>query len=202
VPLPQAQVPHANHHAVPAAAESAPSALTSATLGLEPALRILAQLGVPAGTPVRLPEGPRGVYTALHFPDDVRDVRVVHLDRYSGAVLADIRYDHYGIVGRATEWGISIHTGRQFGWINQLVMLAGCLAIVALAVSAAVMWWKRRPRGQLAAPPRRAGDRAAAGAIAVAVVLGVIYPLLGGSMLVALLVDVLVPAGWRQRLGL
>jgi uncharacterized iron-regulated membrane protein len=138
----------------------------------------------------------------MRFPDDVRDVRVVHLDRYSGSVLADIRYDDYGIAGRATEWGISIHTGRQFGWINQFVMLAGCLSIVALAVSAAVMWWKRRPHGRLAAPPRHAGDRAAAGAIAVAVLLGLIYPLLGASMLVALAVDALVPAGWRLRLGL
>jgi uncharacterized iron-regulated membrane protein len=126
------------------------------------ALHIFARLAVPTGTPVRLPDGPRGVYTAMRFPDDVRDVRIVHLDRYSGAVLADIRYGDYGIAGRAIEWGISIHTGRQFGWVNQLVMLAGCLAIVALAVSAAVMWWKRRPRGLLAAPPRRRAARATA----------------------------------------
>jgi uncharacterized iron-regulated membrane protein len=171
-------------------------------LELNEALRIFEQLGLPAGTPVRLPDGPLGVYSALRFPDDVRDVRVVHLDRYSGAVLADIRHADYGIAGRAIEWGISIHTGRQFGWVNQLVMLAACLAIVALAVSAAVMWWKRRPHGRLAAPPRREGDRAAAGAITVAVLLGLIYPLLGASMLVALVVDAAVPALWRRRFGL
>ena len=136
------------------------------------------------------------------FPDDIRGVRVVHLDRYSGAVLADIGYDDYGGVGRVTEWGISLHTGRQFGWINQLVMLAGCLAIVALAVSAIVMWWKRRPQGRVAAPPRRQGDRAAAGAIAVGVLLGAAYPLLGASMLLALVVDALVPTDWHQRFGL
>lgn len=170
--------------------------------GLDRALQILARMDVPAGTPVRLPDGPRGAYTAMRFPGDIREVRVVHLDRYSGAVLADIRYADYGIVGRATEWGISLHTGRQFGWINQLVMLAACLAIVVLAVSAVVMWWKRRPHGRLAAPPRKAGDRAAAGAIAVALLLGLIYPLLGASMVVALVVDALVPAGWRKRYGL
>jgi uncharacterized iron-regulated membrane protein len=64
------------------------------------------------------------------------------------------------------------------------------------------MWWKRRPHGRLAAPPRRPGDRAAAGAITVAVLLGLLYPLLGASMLVALVIDVLVPAGWRRRFGL
>ena len=203
-PRPAGEPHHGEHgggaHVAPAT--PATEALQADGLGLDPALQILAQLGVPAGTPVRLPDGPRGAYTAMHFPGDIREVRVVHLDRYSGAVLADIRYADYGIVGRATEWGISLHTGRQFGWINQLVMLAACLAIVALAVSAVVMWWKRRPRGRLAAPPRKAGDRAAAGAIAVALLLGLIYPLLGASMLVALVVDALVPAGWRKRYGL
>ena len=117
-------------------------------------------------------------------------------------MLADVGYRDYGVAGRVIEWGVNMHTGRQFGWVNQLVMLAGCLAILVLAVSAAVMWWKRRPQGRLAAPPRRAGDRAAAGAIAVAAVLGLIYPLLGASMLVALLVDALVPRRWHERFGL
>ena len=64
------------------------------------------------------------------------------------------------------------------------------------------MWWKRRPRGRLAAPPRREGDRAAAGAVAVAAVLGLLYPLLGASMLAALLLDAVVPMRWRKRFGL
>lgn len=108
----------------------------------------------------------------------------------------------YGVAGRLTEWGVNLHTGVQFGWPNRLVMLAGCLSIIVLALSAVVMWWKRRPRGKLAAPPRRAGDRAALGAIAVALLLGLLYPLLGASMFVALLVDALVPRRWHERFGL
>ncbi len=208
-PLPQSQPPggkpdHDGHHGAPAAApaEALPPAAAAASLGLNAALQRFTQLGVPAGTPLRLPSGPLGVYTAMQFPDDVRDVRVLHLDRYSGVVLKDIRYADYGAIGRATQWGISLHTGRQFGWANQLLMLAGCLAILLLAVSAVVMWWKRRPSGRLAAPPRRAGDRAAWSAIAVALLLGLIYPLLGASMLLALLADSLLPGAWRQRYGL
>ncbi|MBK3018720.1 hypothetical protein FKK32_29790 [Klebsiella pneumoniae] len=74
----------------------------------------------------------------MRFPDDVRELRVVHLDRYTGVVLADIGLKDYGAVGRLTEWGISLHTGRQFGLLNQLLMLAGCLSIVLLAVSSVV----------------------------------------------------------------
>lgn len=199
---------HANAHPpAPTPPTATTPVLTPATqgaipVGLNGALRVFARLGLPAGVPVSLPDGPQGVYTAMHLPDDVRAARVVHLDRYSGAVLTDIGYADYGVVGRATEWGISIHTGRQFGLANQLLMLAGCLAIVVLAASAVVMWLKRRPQGRLGAPPCHADDHAATGAIAVAVLLGLIYPLLGASMLVALVVDAAVPTAWRQRLGL
>ena len=64
-------------------------------------------------------------------------------------------------------------------------MFAGCLAVLVLAVSSMVMWWKRRPRGTLAAPVRRGGDRVARGMIAIAVSLGLLFPPLGTSMLLA-----------------
>lgn len=206
-PIPQSATPdggdsghagHGEHHGqstapTPASGTDAPS------IGVNRASQIFERLGLPKGTPVSMPIGPRGTYAAMSFPNDVRGQRVVHLNRYTGDVLSDVGYRDYGSAGRAIEWGINIHTGLQFGWLNQLVMLAACLSILALAFSATVMWWKRRPRGRLAAPPRRAGDRAALRALAAAAVLGVIYPLLGASMLVALLVDSLVPQRWHER---
>lgn len=194
---------HAGHGGVGALPDVAADAAAPAIdFGLNRAMARLTELGVPAGTPVRLPTGPRDVFTAMSFPDDVRQARVVHLDRYSGAVLADVGYDDYGALGRVTEWGVSLHTGRQFGAANQAVMLVGCLAVLVLALTSVVMWWKRRPRGRLAAPPRRPGDRATGWAVAIAIVLGVSYPLLGASMLAALLVDAMWPVRWRQRWSL
>ena len=201
---PAAHAAHAAHSGAKHG-ESSASGAGSATVvpfGLNQALRVFERQGLPRGTPVSLPVGPKGVYTAMSMPDDVMQQRVVHLDRYTGQVLADVGYRDYGVAGRAVEWGIQLHTGRQFGWLNQLVMLAGCLSIVVLAVSAVVMWWKRRPHGRIAAPPRRAGDRAALGAIVVAGALGTLYPLLGASMLAALVLDAMVPRRWHERFGL
>ncbi|WP_435531980.1 PepSY-associated TM helix domain-containing protein [Roseateles amylovorans] len=183
-------------------ASASASARRSPTFGIDAAVNRFAGLGIPAGASIGLPVGPTGVFTAMSMPDDVTRQRVVHLDRYSGEVLADVGYRDYGAVGKAVEWGISLHTGRQFGGLNQLVMLAGCLSIVLLAVSAVVMWWKRRPQGRLGAPPRRDGDRAAFGAVAVAAALGLLYPLLGASIVVVLVLDAAVPDHWRARFGL
>lgn len=195
-------MPHEGHASHETAPTPGPAAAAAPSIGLNQALRTFDRLGLPAGTPVRFPSGPQGVYSAMSMPDDVTRQRVVHLDRYTGAVLADVGYRDYGVAGRAVEWGINLHTGRQFGWVNQLVMLAGCLSIVTLAVTAAVMWWKRRPAGRLSAPARQDGDRVARTAIAVAVVLGLLYPLLGASMLAAAAIDFLLPRTLRVRFGL
>ena len=194
--------PHAGHGDMGAMADMAPASMSSQDIGIDEAVRRFSSLGLPVGTPVKLPDGPRGAYSAMLFPDDIRAERVVHLDRYSGRVLADVAYADYGIAGKATEWGVVLHTGRQFGRINQLVMLAACLSIIVLSVTSVVMWWKRRPVGRLAAPPRAGSDRTARAALVVAVLLGLIYPLLGASMLVALLIDRLMPRSWQTRFGL
>ncbi len=202
--LAQAPVPESAHHANQAELghSTLPLPTSAPSIGLNEALRIFARLGMPAEARVGLPAGPQGVYSAMQFPDDVRGQRVVHIDRYTGAVLADVGYQDYGIAGSLVEWGVNLHTGRQFGWVNQLVMLAGCISIVVLSTSAVVMWWRRRPQGRLAAPPRRHGDRAAFGAVAAAALLGLLYPLLGASMLVALLIDFLIPKRLHERFGL
>jgi len=173
-----------------------------ADIGIDNAVARLAAVGLTGGYQLNLPSAPRGVYSAVRLPDHAIGQRVVHLDRYSGRVLADIDYEQYGAVSKVTELGVSIHMGREFGVANQLVLLGGCLSLVALAISAVVMWWKRRPRGALSAPPRRNADRVSRNVIAVAVFLGVLYPLLGASMLVALAMDLLIPSTWGARYAL
>lgn len=60
IPLPQSGAPAPHHHAEHAPT-AAPEPAAKDALGLDHALRIFSELGVPAGTPIRLPDGPRGV---------------------------------------------------------------------------------------------------------------------------------------------
>jgi uncharacterized iron-regulated membrane protein len=166
-------------------ATTAPSAAAGAAdpIGLDRAQAVFAEAGLTGGYTLRLPWGPTGAYSALAFPARVQAQRVIHIDQYSGRVLVDVGYADYGAVAKVTEWGIAVHMGKQYGLVNQLLMLAGCMALLLLAASSVVMWWKRRPPGTLAAPPRRDADRVALGAVVIAMVLGVLFPPLGASML-------------------
>ncbi len=65
-----------------------------------------------------------------------------------GEPLLDMSYADYGPLGRWLEFGINVHLGQEFGLINQLFLLAVCIAIIVMCVAAGVMWWKRRPARQ------------------------------------------------------
>lgn len=194
-PVPQSTPP-------PAATASSTAGLSDRTavsspLGVDSVIDRLEALGIPPGYTLAFPRGPTGVYSASVIPDRVEGARVIHLDQYSGAVLFDARYADLGAAARLVEFGTSIHTGQQFGRFNQFLMLAACIAIVVMAVAAVAMWWQRRPTGSLGAPPLPADFRLPRGILIIAVVFGLFFPLLGLSLVIALVVDRIVV--WQSR---
>jgi uncharacterized iron-regulated membrane protein len=201
--------PHAQDPAVrqetPWAMEKAPTpashemaGMAMAPLTVDQAAAAFRRLGVAPGASITLPDAPQGAYTATWRPDRVEDTRIVYLDQYTGRVLGDVGFKDWGPAAKAIEWGIAVHQGQEYGPLNRYLMLAGCVAIVLLALSAATMWWKRRPQGALGVPPPPADPKAARGLIAIVAVMGVVYPLVGATFVGAGLLDRGV-ALWRGR---
>ncbi|KQO74586.1 PepSY domain-containing protein [Methylobacterium sp. Leaf88] len=159
------------------------------TIGLARAVDILQALGMPRGFEVSLPSGETGVYAAAAYPKDVTGQRMISLDQYTGTPLVDVRFADLGGVARAIQYGIGLHKGEHWGRANQFAMLAFCLATILLAVTAATMWWKRRPAGRLGVPPWPRDRRVAAGVTLIVFVLGALFPLTGLVILGMLLLD-------------
>lgn len=150
--------------------------------------------GAPPGFSVVLPEGKTGVYTVSAFPADPTQEVTMHIDQYSGAVLADVRWKDYGLVPRAVEMGIAIHMGKFFGLSNQLLMLMGSLIVMLLSTTGIVLWWQRRPNGfgQIGAPPMPPHVENWRVPLAIVAVLGLVFPLVGLSLVFILLLDYFV----------
>ena len=180
--LDQAQVPLS---APPATAAPVP-------IGIDDAVAEFDRLGLHAGYAVNIPSGPTGVYTGSVYPNDLAQQRVVHLDQYTGAPLLDMSYADYGPLGRWLEFGINVHMGQQFGLLNQLLLLAVCIGNVALAVSAGIMWWKRRPAGSMGVPPLPGQRGAFAGILVILAIGGIVFPLVGAALVTMLAMDILV----------
>jgi uncharacterized iron-regulated membrane protein len=70
--------------------------------------------------------------------------------------------------------------------------------VILLCVSGAVMWWKRRPAGSLAAPLYHPNFRLTAGVALIAVVLGVVFPMGGLAIIVFAVIDLILPKRLKQ----
>lgn len=168
-------------------------------ISIDAAIREFEHLGLARGYSVSLPRGAMGVYTASVYPEALDQQRAVHLDQYSGKVLLDMTYANYGLLGRGLEWGINVHLGQEYGTANRLFLLIACLAIVLLCASGAVMWWKRRPLGGLGIPPLPREGSSVAGVFALLCIGGLIFPLMGASLLLVGLLDFLATRSWRTQ---
>lgn len=211
VPLSDKSHASMNHGAakdVPWALEQTPMPASGSAAGVS---------GVPMGTPVdldsvvalgralgfqgrfqvALPADDDGVYTLSqdsqsydsHAPTADR---TVHVDRYSGKILADVRFADYGAGGKAMAVGIALHEGT-LGWWNIALNALFVLAVLFIAASGAVMWWKRRPQGvRLGAPPEPAPGAPWRGAMALMLLLSLAFPLTAAVLVALLLLDFLV----------
>jgi uncharacterized iron-regulated membrane protein len=170
---------HAEH-------QRAASAVAIATpLTLDEIIARVAPLGLEPPVRVYLPNE-RMPYWRVRAETQNRPlVRELELDTNSGAVLSDQGFDGKPMLDRVIGVGIAAHEGQLFGLVNQLLGLATALGLIAVCVSAVVMWWRRQPGGALGVPaPRVEGFTIRAPLMALIVCLAILLPVLGASLLV------------------
>lgn len=168
---------HSSAKEVPWVLELTPMPLSGTTLGRD---------GIAAGLPISIdtvaqfaresgfvgryqlnvPQGATGVWTisqdsmSYDMQNPMAD-RTLHIDRYSGKVLADIRYDDYNAFGKFMAAGIALHMGTMGLW-SVLANVLFCLAVIAICITGYLMWWQRRPQQAEAKlglnPPARGMD--------------------------------------------
>lgn len=187
-PMPMSTDEHAEHmnHGSMHSAPAAPK------VSLQQVVDIATERRIEPGYSITQPKSAEGVFTVSVFADDPRNDATLHIDQYTGKVLADVRWSDYSAVSKATEMGVMLHEGKFFGWLNQLLILLVCLMILLGSISGLVMWWKRRPQGRLGVPPLRHDLPRWKTAMAVMFVLAVAFPLVGVSLVVVYLLDWLV----------
>jgi len=160
-------------------------------LTLEQVAAVARDVEMLPGFAIGLPADETGVFVLSNaWPSAAQDERTVYLNQYSGEVLEEVSWQaSWGTLAKATSWGINAHMGRQLGVVNGVVMGAVSLGVIFSVLSAPVMYWKRRPRGSLGLPRRPYDARLMRGVVIIALVLGVLFPLLGASMIVVAVVD-------------
>lgn len=148
------------------------------------------------------PAGPTGTWRAENFDRSQPTGRFTQvIDAYSGRVLFSRGWDKLPLLSRATAVGIPFHRG-EFGLWNQVLLALAALAAIFSVLSGLVMWWLRRPHGQLAAPPLVVSDLRLAPRWVwpVGAALGWALPVFGCSLAVLLGIEALRLLVARSRL--
>ncbi len=156
------------------------------------------QLGFDHRFELAFPSGETGVWTISHDTmsndgGDPTSDRTVHIDRYSGNVLADVAFKDYGLAGKAMAIGIAFHEGDMGTWNIALVTLY-CLSVIFLSVSGVVIWWKRRPNGarRLVAPNVPDATPVWKVGMVIMVAVSLLFPLTGAVLITVLAFDMLI----------
>ena len=164
-----------------------PMDMAPGDIGPDHILTIAAARGIGPGWTLTLPRAPGDPYLVTPPAGRASDARVLWLAATDGKVLQDVGFARFGAGAQAIEWGIAVHQGQQYGESNRLLMLLGCIGVWLLALSAPILWWKRRRGGRLSAPPRADDPRRTRGVAAIMLAIGALFPLTGATMLAALL---------------
>ena len=125
------------------------------------------------------------------WPSDISNQGALFLDQFTGETLDRSFASEWGELQWVTELGVQTHMGTEFGLASRVVMTVACLLVVWAAVSGLVMFWKRR-RGGTGFPRRPLDARLQRGMIVIAVLLALVYPLWGVSVVAVLLFDTYV----------
>jgi uncharacterized iron-regulated membrane protein len=175
----------------PAAAPATPPGAAAAQdlRPLDKLMPLAARLGLPRPVWISAPvAGARDWSISSHAQD--RPLRVTYkVAPHTAAVTATQGFADQNIVDRVVNVSIAAHEGQLFGRPNQAILLLNAIGVLLITVSGVLMWWRRRPARSLGAPPLPARPGAPASLAAAVLVLAVLLPLFGVSLLLVLAIE-------------
>lgn len=111
------------------------------------------------------------------------------LDAQTGNLVTKATWADFSLIPKIVALGVDLHQGTLFGLANQIVNTVMALGLIWLSVSGFVLWYQRRPsEAGLSAPPRRSMQWTL-GLKCSAVVVCIVLPLLGLSVLLITALD-------------
>ncbi|HEX4505095.1 MAG TPA: PepSY domain-containing protein [Alphaproteobacteria bacterium] len=129
----------------------------------------------------------------------------VTVDGATGKVLTRVDFGQRQWVDRVVGVGVAAHEGHLFGWLNQLISLLTATGLIAVSISAGVMWWRRRSPRTLGAPQRIPNAAVSAGVMGIIILFAALLPLLAASLIAVLICErAVIPRfpAMRRWLGL
>lgn len=128
-----------------------------------------------------LPQDEQGVYSVSNRSFYLSDQQVVYVDQYSGAVIQHYTWEDVGFLMDVRQVFMRLHQG-EYGFSNWLVALLVCVLFTLSTIAGLVSYLYRKPKQGWGIVKTPEHFRAGRIVLTCLVVLGVMFPLLGGSL--------------------
>lgn len=210
--------PHAEHHAAMTMPMDGMDMTTPAPVALKAANvadgdwdRVLAAAraaGISASkVELRQPKGAGKAWTVSEVDRSWPSrVDAVSVNPQSFDIVDHVRFADFPLVAKLTRWGVDAHMGVLFGLPNQLILAAFGVGLCGMIVLGYRLWWLRRPARAETSPAQTLTANWLALTLSgrvvsllLAVALGYCLPVMGASLLLFLLVDILRWRGQQQQ---
>ena len=145
-------------------------------------------LVLPAHAPQRFGPSTGDVWTIKSETQNRPLTQSATFDPIDGREVSRTDFADKHPIDRAINYGIAWHEGQLFGLANQIIGLMTAFALIGLSVLGVIMWLKRKPSGKLGAPTGSSVPHGR-GLIIVVVLLGLLLPLFGLSLLAILVLE-------------
>ena len=137
-------------------------------------------------TVIDLPQSAKGVYSIYNETNELGEIKKIHIDQYSGKVLASHTWSDVGILMKARMWTMAFHQG-EFGLWNWYLMIFVAIGLFTLSMSAIISYAYRKTPGTLAIPKVPENISFGIPLIVIVVMLGILLPLFGLSVVLLFL---------------
>lgn len=145
------------------------------------------------------PSDEKGVFTVSNGSNtgvtglDVspNDEKTIYYDQYTGEQLGKVSYSDYGLIGKWFTWGIPLHEGHLFGMPNKIINLLVCIAFLG-AIVLGFTSWINRTKNLNSMLPNRVNKPLSVGLILTLIILGILMPLFGLSIIIVVLIEYLI----------
>jgi len=117
--------------------------------------------------------------------------QTLYIDQYNGKSLGKVKYQEYGIIGKWFTWGIPLHEGHLFGIANKVINLLVCIALLT-AIALGLTSWIKRMKSTNIKVPKRIKKPMSIPLVVGLVILGILMPLFGFSLIIVFLIELLL----------
>lgn len=151
------------------------------SLDLDKIINIADTYQLPGTLTINLPTDSTGVYSIKNRALWLEDQHVMHIDQYSGKVIATYNWNDVGILMEMRQVFMRLHQG-EYGLVNWLVMLGVGLAFIVMTSAGLTSYLLRKSKGSWSIPQVPARFNVDKTLVLMIILLGLLFPMFGGSL--------------------